>query len=242
MAGTNVTKQKDADASLAKGFRGYKPMKEKPVRQVEMVEDETLKKLKGAWKTVKYDGNLDVTGLYKQVLRAIEGLSHSASDVENFSIVLAEFQEERGFKGKAGMFMSALVNTCNDKEFVIHTSHITEPINYLGYESRKDIIVEGDVGDNAGWAMEGGTITVKGNANHLVGCSMNAGVVIVEGNAAANVGHSVRGGSIVVKGNAGAQIGEWMVGGEIHLESGYESIGYIERGKIFHKGVLIAKK
>jgi formylmethanofuran dehydrogenase subunit C len=50
------------------------------------------------------------------------------------------------------------------------------------------------------------------------------------------------GGKITVKGFAGYKVGDEMQGGEIHLKGDYGSLGYVERGLIFHKGKLVIDK
>ncbi|MDD5172000.1 MAG: hypothetical protein PHF60_03100 [Candidatus ainarchaeum sp.] len=146
-------------AMLGKGFKGYKPEKEQPVREVEVVETEALKQLRDAWG--RYESKADHYA-YGYAHGVVMGLSYSASDVEKFSLVLAEFQDENDFSEKAGMFLSALINNCNDKEFVIHTTHLAEPISYLGYGNERIITVKGNAGGDVGAYMQGGEIHIEG--------------------------------------------------------------------------------
>jgi formylmethanofuran dehydrogenase subunit C len=71
---------------------------------------------------------------------------------------------------------------------------------------------------------------------------MKGGCVTVQGDAGNEVGEFMHGGIIIVKGNAGSHVGLMMRGGEIHLEGDYGGIGYVEHGKIYHKGKLIVDK
>jgi hypothetical protein len=205
--------------AISRRFGNYKPESEKAVRKTGVVEDETRKRLMKAWKACSSTGNSETD--YAKMLRKVKRLEYSAKDVESFSLALVEFQKEYEFSFKAGLFLSALINNCKDSEFVIHTSHLDESIDDLGYENIKDIIVEGDVGVGFGTGMKGGIIMVKGNAGALLGTDME-------------------GGSITLKGNAGKWLANDMKGGEIHLYGDIERIhGEVKHGKIFYNGKLI---
>ena len=250
----------DAPAmAMAKGFGGYGPESEKPVRKVQVAEDEALKRLKEAWTAYQYKvpNNAPEHKQYENALSVVNGLQCSAADIEKFSIVLAEFQCEEYFNRKAGKFLSALMNNGKEDAFVIHTNHLNEHIYWLGYMNTKNITVEGDVGRDVGAYMKSGEIRVGGNADHSVGFQMEGGSITIEGNAGDWIGEDMKGGSITVNGNAGdlvggsvtvhGEIGEdishEMKGGKIHLNGEYAGISdNIEHGKIYHKGVLIVDK
>ncbi|MDD5171768.1 MAG: hypothetical protein PHF60_01910 [Candidatus ainarchaeum sp.] len=246
--------------ALAKGFKGYKPEEEKVVRKVQVVEDETLKKLKRAFR-IRLDPDEACMDYWKKALDRVRPMRYSAKDVEGFSIALGDSDME-WFVDEAGLFLSALVNHGKDSDYVIHSAHLDVLPRSLGYENTKNIIVKGDVdeafgctmkagaaivegnaSDNLGEFMEGGSITVKGDAGSDVGRCMKGGTIRVEGNAGDWIGESMEGGSITVNGDAGGAIGLEMRGGEIFLEGDYRSIAdSIEHGKIYHKGVLIVDK
>jgi len=206
-------------AAVGSKFDRYKPEEEKEVRKLDIKEDEVLKQLKAVWK--KFEA--PVTTLdqdHENAVKQLRGVCYSAKDVENFSIALAEFQDERYFSYKAGVFLSALINNGKDSDYVIHTQHLKE-VSELGYKNTKKIVVNGHV-CGPGPFMEGGTIIVNGNAGPDVGAFM-------------------RGGTIIVNGNAGDKVGDGMLGGEIHIEGHYKKLSYIYGGKIYHKGVLVAQ-
>jgi hypothetical protein len=213
--------------AMANRFSRYKPEEEKAVRKVEVVENETLKKMKEAWNACSYtsypyDRNPDRE--YAKMLEVVKKSEYSAKDIENFTLALAEFQEENRFSGKAGVFLSALINNCKDSELVIRTVHLAKSINFLGYKNTKKITVKGNAGADVGHNMQGGTITVEGNAG-------------------SHVGYDMEGGTITVNEDAGGWVGHWMNGGEIRIEGKIESISNsVEHGKIYHKGKLIVDK
>ncbi|NYZ73919.1 hypothetical protein H0O00_02140 [Candidatus Micrarchaeota archaeon] len=227
MAGASVARReivvpKAPVLAMANRFGKYKPETEKAVRKVDVKEDETLKKMKTAWKACSYTHNstMDYARMFKILKKILKKVKYTAKDVENFSIAIAEFQEETDFGGKAGFFLSALMNKCKDRQFAIHTNHLAGFIHYLGYKNTKNITVDGNAGVNVGWRMKCGTITVNGNAR-------------------SHVGEGMEDGSIIVEGDAGRSNGWDMKGGEIHFNGDYNGIGFNVDGKIFHKGKLI---
>jgi len=222
-------------------FGKYKPEEEKQVRKVQVTEDKVLKQLKAAWKKIKVNITSAPEETYKNALKQIKRLVYSAKDVENFSIVIAEFQNEKYFREKAGLFLSALINNCKDSDYVVHTKQLDREIDYLGHENTKSITVGGDVGDFIGYEMKGGSITVNGNAAGWVGALMGGGSITVNGDAGQSLGREMVGGSITVNGNAEPGVGDVMFGGEIHLNGKHKGLGNRSwGGKIYHKGKLIS--
>jgi hypothetical protein len=243
-------------------FGGFKAEPEREVREQKVETNHAVEEMKRIWTERNDTYRIKPSATYAKVLDRIKTVAYSAKDVETFSIVLAGFQDEIDFHGKAGLILSALINNCEEERFVIHTAHLTMPIDYLGYRNKKDIVVDGDSGECVGYAMEGGIITIERDAGHTAGVDMTAGTIIVKGDAGWDVGAGMKGGSIIVKGDAKQNIGERMLGGSILIEgdSG-ERIGYnmkggeiyllgdhagssdhVLHGKIFHKGKLIWPK
>jgi hypothetical protein len=221
-------------------FGGFKPESEIIIREAKVVRNPNLEEMRKAWMAHPYDFQHDYSDSYEKILSVIKNLEYSANDVEIFSVMLAEFQDDAFFRVEAGNFLSALINNCKEDDFVIHTSHLARTIHYLGQLNMKNLYVDGDVGDEHGHKMLGGSIIVKGDAGGSVGYDLHGGRIIVEGEAGDAVGCEMRGGSITVKGNAGERVGVGMHGGEIHIDGEYRSIGddrYF--GKIFHKEQLI---
>jgi hypothetical protein len=206
-------------------FGKYKPESEKTVRDAaEVAQNPVIDAMKKAWKKLDYTFGKDQQIAYENAVELVRELDYCARDVEEFSIALAEFQEERGFDGKAGLLLCALINEGMDKEYVIHTAHLGVLPDYIGYRNRKSITVKGGAGFWCGELMSGGSIVVEGDVGGAVGRMMN-------------------GGEILVKGNASGIVGQYMRGGEIHLEGEYESISVqFKHGKIHYKGKLIVDK
>ncbi|MBU4501181.1 MAG: hypothetical protein KKA79_01200 [Nanoarchaeota archaeon] len=100
-----------------------------------------------------------------------------------------------------GLYLSALTNKILAKEEII----VLEP-NFLygcmgAYVEKGTLIIDFDVGNNAGFCMLGGNVIVRGNADDSAGCNMTDGELIIEGCLGNNTGTSMEGGIIRVSGN-----------------------------------------
>ena len=212
-------------------FAGFKPETEQPLRVHEVKMNPALEEMKKAWA-----GCIEQIGLfedYADKLGMIKGIQNSKRDIECFSIAIAAFQGENRFSEKAGLMLSALMNSSQEDGFIIHTSHLSLPPGYLGINCIKDILVKGSACKFLGFWMERGSITVTGDAGDYFGgihggkaivegdCGdyagqgMFGGEVIVMGNARNYAGNLIRGGSLVVCKDAGTLVGNEMEGGSI---------------------------
>ncbi|MBS3068472.1 hypothetical protein J4450_07225 [Candidatus Micrarchaeota archaeon] len=205
-------------------FRRYKKERKQPVRKLEVEENKTVQQLKDLFRNYKWSGAVIDDSNYPEILGLVRQIAYSAKDVELFSIAIAEFQSDPLFSGKAGFFLSALINAGNETDYIIHTEHLEEDICFLGYQNTKNIRITGDAGMWVGMQMVSGTIAIEGNAGFQLGMAM-------------------QGGTIIIRGNAGMEVGAFMRDGEIHLNGSYRSLcGDIRGGRIFHKGELIYPK
>jgi hypothetical protein len=224
--------------SANKRFSKYKSEPKKVTREADVKESKTLKQMKDAWSTCGYDANQHYIHNYPSILKAVKNLQYTAEDVLQFSIILNEFQHEQRFSEKASIFLSALINGGKDSNYVIFTKYFDTPLDNLGYWNKKNITVDGNVGNKVGFGMEGGSITVKGNAGDSVGIGLRGGSIIVEGNTGKSVGFRMHDGSIIVEGNAGDGVGNQMQGGSITVKgTAGSNIGYmVVRGEIYLEG------
>jgi len=119
-----------------------------------------------------------------------------------------------------------------------------------------EILVEGDVGSQAGRLMSGGRLTINGStgpwaASGMTGgtmeitaatgdrlggplagemAGMRGGVVIVRGNAGDRAGDRMRRGTIIVEGQAGSHTGSRMIAGTLVVRRGTGPLpGYLMR-------------
>jgi hypothetical protein len=192
----------------------------------------------------------------------LPGNKFSRRDVLEFCVRLAAHQEEVGFKNKAGLFLTALINKGRCKRYDVVTSHLAMGINYFGFYNKKTIFVHGDLGDKCGLHMEGGSITVDGdvgndaggcmrksslyvagNAGNGLGWYLETSRIEVLGNAGSNCGMMMFSGRILVRGDVQKNCGIQMSGGDISVDGDIKSISSdITRGAIYHKGKLIIDK
>jgi len=248
--------------AASRRFDGFKTETENAVRKAkEMKTDQTIERMKKAFAQCRLTGDRQAAG-YDKVDFCTRNLMFRAKDLETFSIAMADLQDDIDFLRKAGFFLSALINQSDDKEFVIHTSHLSRPIDSLGYCNKKIVIVNGDVGDlvgahmragtilvegnasdSAGSYMKGGSLDIKGNARNWLGSWMEGGLITVGHDAGKGVGGNLTGGSIFVNGKTLQEIGYEMKGGTIQINGkvGGVSAGF-EHGKIFNKDKLIFDK
>jgi formylmethanofuran dehydrogenase subunit C len=224
-------------------FGGFKPETERPVRDAEIKKDLKLEEIIRAWSRNDIEFITNIETRYEKTAGTVKGIVIDSSDIERFCIALAGFQDEKEFGNKAGFFLSALVNSCKNKDVIIRTSHLSERINYLGFRNTKNVTIEGNAGESAGCQMKTGRITLNGDALDNPGVWMRGGTLVVNGNAGEYAGWIMKAGRLIIRGNAGSNVGGQMEGGLIRLEAGYASLSEaITGGKIFHKGQLIWPK
>jgi len=245
-------------------FGRYAPETDRDVRKAEVHEDHTMTRLKSAFKKFASPDALSLAwetfrgeDQERLLARFLKGLEYSAGDVTKFSIALSEFQRIRDFETRAGLFLSLLINKGKERDYVIHTGHLDNPPNYLGWMNRKkNIVIKGPAGEAVGRNMSGGKITVEGDAGKdacidmtdglvvikgsvgFFAGTMEGGKLIIEGNSGGSTGLSMKGGKIIIKGKAGNFTGDKMEGGEIHAAS-IESCVLDCGGKIYCKGILL---
>jgi formylmethanofuran dehydrogenase subunit C len=202
-------------AAASSRFRGFGPETGHLLRTQNVESNKAIVEMRKVWGDTRICIERDE---YPQLPGKIKELKYSAKDVETFSIVIAEFQGEENFSNKAGLFLSALINNSGEKDFVIHTAHLSEPVHFIGNGSKKNISVKGDAGDCVGHMMESGTVIVEGNAGNMTGVEMTGGTITVKGNAGKDIGNRMKDGVIIVEGCAGQNIGSAMKGGAITVK------------------------
>lgn len=189
--------------------------------------------------------------IYGEACRQAKKLpSYNAADVAIFSATLARFQDEEWFAKVAGLFLSALVNECSagrllsaltgrKREFSLEIGNLSLGIDYVGFENRENIVVNGNAGRWAGWKMqEGAKMIVNGSVAGEAGREMQGGEIVLHGDAGDGTGCGMHGGKITVMGDAGNHTGQAMNGGEITVNgnAGRSTGGYMSGGKVTVNG------
>src|SRR5262245_26791205 len=108
----------------------------------------------------------------------------------------------------------------------IRIEHACDRLDQIGQGmSEGEIVVDGDVGCQAGRLMTGGRLSIRGNAGPWAASGLRGGVVEISGNAGDHLGGplagetvGMRGGVVVVRRNAGARAGDRMRRGTILVE------------------------
>lgn len=245
--------------NAAKRFGGYKDEKEKGVRCATVENDKTLERIRGAWSGYEfnYPHHFPIFRMYEDALKALGGISCSPEDVERFSVIMAGFQGERHFSAKAGLFLSALINSAAGDGFRIHTEILSEPPAWLGVLNQKSVITIGRPNDSwqsrwcgfyhsVGFHASAGAIFIDGGVDE-VGHYMSGGRIIVNGPACSEIGYKMTGGTIGIFGDVDGRISEvagGMIGGEIRIYGNFDEAaleGPIH-GRIYHRGKLIVGK
>jgi hypothetical protein len=238
-------KRETTSTTLAIGsrFKGYGPESEKESRKADIREKEEIVQLRRLWMEIDRFILYDPEKSYDHITSLLASLSYTKEDVQDFCIMLGELLEEDYFVRKPGLFLSALINNCEEMDHTIDIRHLIQPPLYLCYLNKKNVRIKGDVGRFFGARMAAGDVVIEGNAGGDFGDNMRGGTIIVNGDVGDEVGTFMTKGSITVKGNAGFRIGHWMAGGEIHLEGDYKGLSYVDNsGRIYHRGKLIFPK
>ncbi len=209
-------------------FRPYKKEKPQAVRETDVKEDKVLAQLEEAlvkfisqWKLVTAFHWVACEVHCEEALALIRDIKYTAKDVEKFTVSLQEFIDLRGFDFKVGLFLSVLVNNCDDDLYLLQLKHLDVKIQDIGFRNNKDIVIDGNVGANLGLEMSSGKLLLNGSSGNCLGWRMS-------------------GGTIEIKGDVGLDTGVYMVNGDIYLNGRYGKISdHIIGGRIFHKGKQI---
>ncbi|MFN3910063.1 MAG: hypothetical protein ACK4J0_02420 [Candidatus Anstonellaceae archaeon] len=124
--------------------------------------------------------NVDV--YYKKAFNLVNQIKPNSNEIEEFSKQLNLFESDPFFKIKAGLFLSALINSSEYQHFKIFTNSFQSKIHFLGFQNTKNIEIFGDSGNNLGYKMQNGTIVVHGNTGDNIGFLMQGGKIYLKGN------------------------------------------------------------
>jgi formylmethanofuran dehydrogenase subunit C len=113
--------------------------------------------------------------------------------------------------------------------------------------SEGEVVVEGDIGTEAGLALAGGALDIAGDAGPRAGAAllgfkrgMTGGELIVRGSAGPGAGTGMRRGLIVIAGRAGDQTGLGMIAGSVVVfgSAGGDSGLWSKRGSVVALGEI----
>jgi hypothetical protein len=150
-----------------------------------------------------------LAGVYNRIVAGTRGRGYTGHDIGAFCARIDQNDPiPLHLPGPLGIYLSALINGCDDGSITFFTDGLRCTIHFLGYRlpRGKQLILIGNTGDFTGAALNGGTLVVKGSAGDWCGAGMTDG-------------------KIHVKKNAGREVGQWMHGGTIRVDGSMQSIG-----------------
>ena len=134
----------------------------KPPEIIEPEDAETLSKLEYAYKKYEDDPNDTAKGRYYLALPLVSGSKPSETTIQAFiNQKLPEHKDEEKFKFKAGVFLSAVIQTSPDKRITLDVTKLpTLEFLCLRLEN-KEVTIIGDVGEDTAVCAKSGSVTVK---------------------------------------------------------------------------------
>ena len=165
-----------------------------------------------------------VVKAYGAAVERLRNLEFDQEDIEAFCAALHRSDSmPYMIAGPAGLYVSALVNHCQESRIQFRIGDSRPTFHFLGYGlvEGKTLMIQGDAGDFAGTALSGGRLTIQGAVGNWCGAGMMNG-------------------EIKVRENAGRETGEWMQGGQIHVEGRIKSVGKNRfGGRIYQQSRII---
>ncbi|MBW1999982.1 MAG: hypothetical protein JRJ29_18735 [Deltaproteobacteria bacterium] len=207
--------------------------KELPLDRIVRAKTETMERLIDGFLRLMDEEAKDLVWLvehsrvvkaYNAATRSIQALRYDQDDIEEFCNELDTSRKiPYMISGPAGIYISALINCCQEKKITLRLQDFQRSFHFLGYRlpEGKTLVLEGDVGNFTGAGLAGGLLLVEGSTGNWCGAGMFKG-------------------KIHVKGHSGQKTGEWMRGGEIHVDGQIWSAGQTRLGgEIYMGGKLI---
>ena len=118
---------------------------------------------------------------------------YSSEAITNFSLRLNKYYAEFDTRGSTpyyhlhndsvSKYLNILVNSCNDKEYLIYTKGLDYKLSNIVSFKGKQVTVVGDLGNDIGCGMGGGSLVIQGNVERNLGLFIYSGLIIVTGTA-----------------------------------------------------------
>ena len=169
MGGNNLTIVKTNTrlhrTSIADPFSHYKPEDEAEIRKSQpALVNRAVALLEKAFQQYSFGNPSKLSEMRRSLDRAealVKRIHCTSKDITDFSIAISQFEHRDDFSESAGVFLSALINSCKEKEFLVVTRHLSKRLDYFGYFNCKDVTVDGDLGESVG-RQNSGTIHMNG--------------------------------------------------------------------------------
>lgn len=239
-AGSEVGPRREGGKIIIRG--SYESLGRSAKGETYRMEDQVLPAMKNGgdvavshigFAFMAYQPSQDTAEAYEKAADLAGQLKYHSDDVKRFSRSLGRYQMEADFCRKAGLFLSALVNSGPGLFYTLDLRKITYGINLIGYRNRRTLRVKGDVGAHAG-RENTGTMIVEGSTGYGTGAHMKEGRIIVARNTGDFLGIGMKEGRITVLGDAGFSTGHCMCGGIATVNGDIGSIGETNGGKLIY--------
>jgi hypothetical protein len=169
---TNTINPESTNPSIFDRFKKIEEEKEK-VKNLIVKKNDNVEKLKEVFK--EYLEWCKIYSWlpwekYKKALKLIKEkrINCTSKDIEEFSLELIAFEAHEKFERGVGVFLSVLINSSKDEEFIIHTEHLKKRIHLLGYKNMKKMIIYGNAGCAVGREMtKNGEIYLNGDYENI---------------------------------------------------------------------------
>jgi formylmethanofuran dehydrogenase subunit C len=166
-----------------------------------------------------------LASVYSIIVKDLQNFNYSGHEIGAFCTRLDQnFSIPLHVPGPLGLYVSALINCCQDSEITFFTSGFKGIIHFIGYRlpEGKILTINGNSGDFAGAGLCGGMLVIKGSTGNWCGAGMTSGKIHVQGDAGFNLGQWMHGGSIQVDGVI-LSIGDKRFGGQVKNSGGNDT-------------------
>ncbi len=168
--------------------------------------------LTNAFKSFKLSSEASPPGIeasYAIALSLVSRIRHNPDDLDRFCEVLSALQEQKDFSTRAGLFLSAAVNAGSEERYSLRISHLHARIDFLAWRCKKQLSVEGDVGDFFAANADGAHVKLNGSAGDCLAYKARAEISVTKdvGDYAAQY---FRTGDLHIMGNAGDYLASRM--------------------------------
>ncbi len=253
-----VAKKPEKGIPKVSSFDAKKP-KDESLRLVSHIREVKFPKISASviWNKVE---SSEASEIYDRAKELFSSSNYSVHDVEDFCQQIKQFQSDENFSYKAGLIISAMINSGIDDGYKVDTTIFDKRLALLGYKNVKHVTLMGDAGEEFASGMADGSINVEGSVYGNVGDRMTGGEIYINENVFGHVGPDMEGGMIRVFGNVGSLahisivhqgtpyqkiligdlsmiVGGRMKGGTIHVDGfGGSLIGLHQEGGVITVG------
>jgi|GEM_PF-1774376 len=155
----------------------------------------------------KYMNSDNRTGMIPTYIT--DKLHPTKEQIEEFSKILPDYKNLKGFETHTSLYLSALMQSSEDKEFTIDM----KPLNN-----------EGILLQNLAYKLKGKKLTINGNTGNYFGLYAEDCEITLNGNTLWSIGLDAQNCRITVNGDTGFDVGEYATKCEIYIKGNCQSL------------------